>query len=81
MSFMPNTGTVCRMNDGRVAAVSAIDPQGEHDRMIYEDGHEEPTDAWQIAELLTDEHPIGRDPLTELHAYLKGKGEREQESS
>lgn len=72
---MPNVGTVVRMKDGRVAAVSNFTPTGDDDRVIFEDGHEEKTDAWQFTELLTDEDDAGRrnpDPLAELRSYLAG---------
>ena len=54
MSFMPNVGVVVRMVDGRTAAVSSVSPLGDRDRVVFPDGHEEATDAWQIAEVLVD---------------------------
>lgn len=54
MSFMPNEGSKVRMMDGRLAVVSKISPLGDDDRVIFEDGHEENTDAWQIAEVLEE---------------------------
>jgi hypothetical protein len=75
---MPNVGTVVLMKDGRVAAISAFSPTGDDDRVIFVDGHQEQTDAWQIQELLTDEDTateVDPDPLTQLRSYIE-----EQES-
>lgn len=54
MSFMPSPGSRVRMIDGRIAIVTSISPLGDDDRVRFEDGHEETTDAWQIAEILVD---------------------------
>jgi hypothetical protein len=42
------------MVDGRTATVVSISPLGDDDRVRFEDGHEELTDAWQISEVLVD---------------------------
>ncbi len=57
MSFMPSPGTRVRLLDGREAVVSKVDPRGKNDRVMFDDGREEPTDAWQIAEMLGEEKP------------------------
>ena len=78
MSFMPNVGTVVEMKDGRVAAVSSFTPLGDDDRVIFPDGHQEFTDAWQIHRLLTDEDAAGADnpdPLSALQRYLASSPE------
>jgi len=54
MSFMPSPGSRVRMVDGRTATVVSISPLGDDDRVRFEDGHEELTDAWQISEILVD---------------------------
>ncbi len=54
MSFMPDIGSKVRMLDGRIAVVSNFSPLGDDDRVMFEDGHEEFTDAWQIAEILEE---------------------------
>lgn len=54
MSFMPSIGVVVRMSDGRTAIVSNVSPNGADDRVMFVDGHEEKTDAWKIADRLTD---------------------------
>ena len=54
MSFMPNPGTVVLMDDGRTAIVSGVSPLGDGDKVMFEDGHEERTDAWQISEVLSE---------------------------
>jgi hypothetical protein len=41
MSYMPNIGTQVELKDNRVAWVSQITLQGNDDRVIFEDGHEE----------------------------------------
>jgi len=53
MSFMPNPGTIVEMLDGRIAIVSGATPTGEGDKVLFEDGHQEPTDAWQFRRVLT----------------------------
>lgn len=55
MSFMPNAGTVVRMTDGRIAVVSKMLSSDDGERVTFADGHEEETDPWQIAEMLTEE--------------------------
>jgi hypothetical protein len=42
------------MVDGRLATVANVTPSGDDDRVRFEDGHEELTDAWQISEVLVD---------------------------
>jgi hypothetical protein len=75
MSFMPNVGTVVKMKDGRLAAVSSFSPTGDEDRVIFSDGHEESTTAWDIFELLTEEDEApDKDPLKELQSYLEVLG-------
>ena len=70
MSFMPNVGTVVRLKDNRIAAVSSFSPTGDDDKVIFLDGHEEPTDAWQISELLTDEETAEQaSPIVQLRHY------------
>jgi hypothetical protein len=72
MSFMPNVGTVVRLKDERIAAVSSFSPLGDDDKVIFEDGHEEPTDAWQITEMLTEEDDAHlAPPLEQLRRYLR----------
>jgi hypothetical protein len=70
---MPNVGTVVRLKDGRVGAVSHFTPKGDDDRMVFADGHEERSDAWEIAEMLTDEPDPPADPVHALANYL-GQG-------
>jgi hypothetical protein len=75
MSFMPNVGTVVRMLDGRIAIVTDFNHDGSADKVMFEDGHEEPTDAWQIAETLTDREQDSTteptDPLAVLREYVR----------
>lgn len=60
------------MVDDRVAIVSDIGPFGTDDKVMFEDGHEETTTAWQIAEMLTDEDDDPPDSLlTKLRTYLR----------
>jgi hypothetical protein len=55
MSFMPNPGTRVRMKDGREATVAFPGPDAAtEDMLTFDDGHTEPTNAWQIAEILSD---------------------------
>lgn len=54
MSFMPNLGTIVRMKDGRIAIVAEVSPEGGQDSVMFDNGHVEKTDAWQVAEALTD---------------------------
>ena len=69
MSNMPNIGTVVRLRDGRIAAVSEITPDGSGDRVVFEDGHEERVDQHEgIGEMLSEEPPT---PHAILVAYLK----------
>jgi hypothetical protein len=72
MSFMPNAGTVVRLTDGRVCAVTGFTPSGDDDRVVFPDGHEERITACDIEELLTDEDSVGRDTREELAKYLAG---------
>jgi hypothetical protein len=67
---MPNVGTVVRTDDGRVGVVSRITPAGDDDRVLFADGHEERSDAWQIAEILTPEPEVSVDPASALAEYL-----------
>ena len=66
MSFMPSVGTVVRLADGRVGVVSAVSSDGGDDRMLFQDGQEERSDAWKIAETLTDEPEVCADPAAVL---------------
>lgn len=70
MSFMPNVGTVVRLEDGRVGVVSGFTPTGDDDRILFSDRREERSDAWQIAEMLTPEHEVSADPASALAGYL-----------
>lgn len=63
MNFMPNVGTVVRLIDGRIAAVSQFTAIGDDDRVVFEDGHDERTSATYIAEMLTDEEEDHPDPI------------------
>ena len=80
MSFMPNVGTVVRMLDGHLAIVTDFNPDGSADKVMFEDGHEEPTDAWQIAEMLTDEEQESTTapaaPLAVLREYVRKTQEK-----
>ncbi len=67
---MPNAGTVVRLTDGRIAAVARFSALGDDDRVVFSDGHEEPTNAWQIAEMLTDEAADHPEPVEALRSYL-----------
>lgn len=40
MSYLPDSGTIVRLTDGRVAIVSAGTPDGSGDRVIFADGHD-----------------------------------------
>jgi hypothetical protein len=64
MSFMPDPGTVVRLKDGRIAAVSHFTPLGGDDRVIFSDSHEETISAWMIGEELTEAGAA--DPLDAL---------------
>jgi len=72
---MPNIGTVVRMVDGRTAIVTDFNGDGSADKVMFEDGHEEKTDAWKISEQLTDEEQVSvtdqADPLAVLCEYVK----------
>jgi hypothetical protein len=70
VSWMPSVGTVVRLKDERIAALNRVGPGTNEGQVIFHDGHEEPTNAWQIAELLTDEEAAHGEPLQELRAYL-----------
>jgi len=79
VSFMPDIGTVVRMVDGRIAIVADFNGDGSEDKVMFADGHEEPTDAWQIAERLTDKEYSETQAMTEpadllgmLQRYLDG---------
>ena len=80
MSFMPNVGTVVRMVDGRLAIVTDFNPDGSADKVMFEDGHEEPTDAWQMSECLTDieqeSMTAPADPLAALRDYVRKTQEK-----
>lgn len=68
MSFMPNAGTLVRLQDGRIAAVLS-DGVGDCDRVIFEDGHSEHVDQMKdIAEMLTEEPPTTHSRLLD---YVK----------
>jgi hypothetical protein len=70
MSFMPNVGTVVRLDDGRVGVVSRFTPTGDDDRILFAAGHEERSDAGQIAEMLSPEPELSVDPASALADYL-----------
>lgn len=70
MSFLPSVGTVVRLDDGRVGVVSNLTPLGDDDRILFADGHEERSDRWQIAEMLTAEPEALPDPASALAEYL-----------
>ena len=53
-----------RLKDGRIGAVSSFAPLGDDDRVVFPDGHEERSDAWEIAEMLTDEPDLPLIPFT-----------------
>jgi hypothetical protein len=63
-------GTVVRLEDGRVGVVSDLSPLGDDDRILFADGHEERSDAWRIAEMLTAEQEVSPDPACALAEYL-----------
>jgi hypothetical protein len=69
VSFTPNAGTVVRLDDGRVRAVTRFTSSGDDDRVVFAEGHEERL-VWEIAELLTDEDSVGSDPQRESAASL-----------
>jgi hypothetical protein len=72
MSFMPSAGTIVKMLDGRVAIVSSFSPDGRADKVMFPDGHEESTDAWQIAKMLTDENEaVTTGFLAKLRDYVR----------
>ena len=55
MSFMPNVGCRVRLQDGREGVIVSVDPMGKNDRIRFDDGNEEVTDAWKIGEILIDD--------------------------
>lgn len=68
---MPDVGTIVRMSDGRTAIVSAFTPFGEGDKVMFPDGHEESTNAWEIAEMLTNSEQDDVEPPADLLAALR----------
>jgi hypothetical protein len=71
MSFMPSPGCIVKMLDGRVAIVSGASPLGDEDAVMFDDGHVEKTDAWQLEQMLTDEDlPAPSDCLAALRSFL-----------
>jgi hypothetical protein len=73
---MPNVGTVVRLHDGRIGAVSKVTSKGDDDHVVFADGNEERSDASQITELLTEDPASEADPITALTAYLDRCGSR-----
>ena len=73
MSFMPDTGTVVRLLDGRVCALTGF-TRSSDDRVVFPDGREEQITAWNIEALLTGEEPVGRNPRDELAKNLSASG-------
>ena len=50
---MPDPGTKVRLQDGREAVVTNVDPLGIDDRVVFPDEHEEVIDVWDIEEVLS----------------------------
>lgn len=73
MSFMPSPGSVVRMVDGRIAAVSKVSPSGDGDEVVFPDGDRQRVTAWGIREVLDEVHG-NRDPGIALRDYLREKG-------
>lgn len=59
-----------RLDDGRVGVGSRFTQTGDDDRILFADGHEERSDAWQIAEMLTPEPEVSVQPASTLIDYL-----------
>lgn len=52
VSFMPSPGTRVRMRDGRLAIVTKVTPDGEDDRVRFENGHEKHVTPWDLEEII-----------------------------